>query len=104
MARITAAKLDRYRELETEATELAGRAATLRREAKTILDEAEADLIATGKTEAKRGGYLLRWKMGRASIAWKNEFVRVAGAEAADQLSKAAPEKKSLEVIAPTAA
>lgn len=103
MARVTATELDKYRALETEAAELSARAATLKREAKVIATKAEADLEATGKPSVKRGGYLLKWADGRASIAWKTEFVRVAGAEAADKLAKDAPKKRSLDIIPPAA-
>lgn len=104
MARVTAADLSRYQSLEAEAAELAARASTLRREAKTIVDKATEDLEGTGKPTAKRGGFLLRWKVSRGSVAWKTEFVRIAGAEAADELTKSAPERRSLEIIAPAPA
>jgi len=100
--RVTAAQLDRWRQIEAQRKDLAAKVKALDTEAKQIAKAASDDLAATGKQSAKRGDYLLTWKMGRASVAWKGEFIRVAGAEAAEKLANEAPPTRSLQITFPT--
>jgi hypothetical protein len=47
-------------------------------------------------------GFLVAIKMVKGGVSWKPEFVRVAGAAAAEQLIAAAPQRESL-VVEPAA-
>lgn len=101
MARITKERLDRRRKLVAEKLDLDRRSRALETEIKQIDSDAAADLKATGKDSVRRGGYLLTWKDGRPSIQWKSEFVRIAGAEAANRITADAPRPKKLDIVAP---
>lgn len=98
MARITNAELERLEEIAAEVKALSSQADALKREAKAIEEKAAQDLTATGKDNAKRGAFLLTWIEKNGSVSWKSEFVRVAGSEAAKQLTDNAPKSKALAI------
>lgn len=99
--RITKTSLDRWRQLQADKKELERKARALDVEAKAIEASAKADLESSGKDHINRGGYRIAWVEGRASIAWKNEFVDKLGAEAAAEIAAKAPVKKSMLITPP---
>ena len=98
--RITTAKLDRLIELRERSSELAAKKRAIDDEAKTILADCEADLQATGRDKTKRGKYVLFWKVKKAAVAWKQAYVKDCGADAANELVRRSPEKKTVDVRA----
>ncbi len=99
MARV---KPDRLLERE----ELIGQLAPLKSQSKAIEDrikaidaEAKADLEATGKDRCTRGDFLLTWVKGRASVAWKAHFLRIAGKDEAAKLAKEAKPTRALSIV-----
>lgn len=64
----------RRKDLEREARQLAAENAVMAK-------DLQAALIAAGRTEIARGEYRAGLVDGRATVAWKEEFIRVAGAE-----------------------
>lgn len=82
----------------SEAQELESRARKLRQRVAQIEAIAEAELVDSEKQSIKRCGHLLAWAEGRATVAWKDEFIRVAGVEAADELAKNAAPKPKLQI------
>lgn len=103
MPRITKTSLDRYSNLQAEATELARRARALQAEAKSIESAAKADLVASGKEAISRGGYRIEWTTGRLSVSWKDEFVGRLGADIANEITKAATPPRVVRITPPAA-
>lgn len=104
MPRITKDNLDRWAECNAKAAELRRQASTLTREADAIETIAEADLTASGKDAITRAGYRLEMIDGKTSVSWKSELVARLGAEVADEITSAAPAKKSLQITPPKTA
>lgn len=88
MARITitAEELQEWESLESEISELQRRARALGSKRDQIKSKAMEQLQAAGKTAVKRLGFNITIAFGRASVAWKDAFVREVGAEAAAKL------------------
>ncbi len=82
----------------SEAQELESRARKLRARVEQIDAIAEAELIASGKQAIKRLGHMIAYVAGRVTVPWKEEFIRVAGVEAADELTKNATPKPKLQI------
>lgn len=99
MPRITPARLDRLFEINAELAKTKKEMRSLETEAKQIFTDAEADLRETDRDQAKRGEYLLVWKVKRAAVAWAQEFIRECGADKANALKAATPETKSLDIV-----
>lgn len=103
MPRVTKEQLEHRAQLLKEASELSSRAKTLREEATQIEELAASDLESSGRDTTKRGGFTLVWDEKRGSVAWKQEFIRVAGAEQADRLTQSAEVKRTIKIVAPPA-
>ena len=99
--KLTADLLAERNELDAEARKLESRARTLRKKQSQIDDIAKAELTKAGRDSIRRAGYTLAYVDGRAVVRWRDEFVRVAGADAADELSQNATPSKRLQVTAP---
>ena len=97
---ITAMKLERWFELNKKRQELEREARALEKEKDLLSVEFEADLIAADKDSLVRGKYRVALIDGRPTVAWKDEFVRGLGAEAANLLVQSAPVKKRVVVVA----
>lgn len=95
-------RLELREALLKEAAELSARARTLRVEIDQIEAEALADIQATGKASCKRGEFLLALAEKSGSVSWKNEFIRVASAEAAAELAAAVEKKPIVKITALT--
>lgn len=102
-ARIKPDDLAEYGRLIQEAADLESRARSLRRGARQIAERAEADLAATGRDSVRRGGYTLCWIEGRASVRWKDEFIRVAGADEAARIQADLDPPRRLQITPPAA-
>lgn len=97
----TLTRKDLLRYLELDAKRLA-----LNREAKAL--EREQDLIEPKikdaiRTDGKKGalfkwGYNLLLTMVRGQVKWKDEFIRVAGAEEASKVAENPPDRESLVI------
>lgn len=100
--KLTAELLQERSRVVAEASELESKARKLRARQSQIDEIAEAELAKSGKSSIKRcGGWLLTWITGRATVAWRDEFIRIAGAEAADKLTAAAKPKPKLQITPP---
>jgi hypothetical protein len=87
-----------YAAREARRLELEREARTLAKENELFRDDLEAALDAAGKTSLTRGPHEAGFEESRAAIAWKTEFIRVAGADAASELAAAAPSKRKLVI------
>ena len=87
-----------------EASDLERRARSLRKRVEQIDAIASAELKASGKAAIRRAGYTLSWVDGRASVSWKDEFIRVAGPDEADRLAAEAKPGQRLQITAPAEA
>lgn len=82
---------EQRRSLESQARAIESRTAPIKEALKTALR-------SSGKTSCVKLGYRLTFIPGRANISWKEEFVRVAGPEEADRITKVAPKTQQLDV------
>jgi len=100
-----------FRKDIVEFLDLEERRKTLEREARQLgkqSGEIADRLLAYARAHGGKGqsivrsGYVLAVVIGRGSVPWKQEFVRVAGLDAAEALIAAAPpvEKLSVEAAA----
>jgi hypothetical protein len=98
--RLTRAQLTKYFELDA-------RRLALQRQAKdleALQEKIEQKAMAVVKTEGGKErtvltcGYVLAIKDANGAVAWKSEFVRVAGSAAAEKLIAAAPKKEKLSI------
>lgn len=99
--KLTAEKLKRRADLDAEARQLESRARTLRKEQSQIDKLCEDELLGSGRDSIRRSGYTIAWTAGRAVVRWRDEFIRVAGSDAADELAQSATPSKKLQITAP---
>jgi hypothetical protein len=99
--KITREELDEYARLNTERKAIDKQSRTLASRCKQIEAAVEEQLIADGKNACKRYGYQLALVEGRASIAWKDEFIRECGSEKVAALQAAAPITTKVTITAP---
>lgn len=99
--RVTAADLERWDKLRTEAGELDRRVRSLRAEAARIEKQAAEDLKTSGRESVTRGGWRLAWTARRVVVSWKDAFIARCGAEAADELLKSETPKPKLQISPP---
>ena len=78
-------KDQRRKELESEARQIDAECDIHHKDLLVAMEEA-------GRVEITRGPYRASVVDGSASVSWKAEFLRVAGGEAATELTKAAKE------------
>lgn len=101
MPRVTAEDLEKYQSLQAKAAELSREARTLRDEADRIYQAASEDLEKTGKPQAKRGGFLLRWIEKPATVRWKQALVDALGVDKAAEIQKEAGTTRRLVITPP---
>jgi len=77
--------------LEQKARAIAKRTDALKAHFKTFLGELD-------KQSVTRHGFRITIVDGRPSVSWKDEFIRVAGPIAADDVLTSAPKSKGVEV------
>lgn len=95
---ITEEQLARWFDLNARRATLEKEARTLKSEMDKISAEVMAALEAAGRTEMSRGNYAAEVRPGPAFVAWKEEFLKVAGAEAAAQVQKKAEPSQRFSV------
>lgn len=84
--KITRKDLDRYWQLEEQRKALEQQARTLKAAAKALEDQFKQALEEAGIREHVVADYRVALVEGRPSVSWKTQFIRVAGAEAAQKL------------------
>jgi hypothetical protein len=94
-------ELDEYARLEAERKVLDRQSRTIASRCKQIEAAVKEQLEADGKQSAKRFGYLLALVDGRASVAWKDAFIREVGQEKANELQEAAEPSVKVTITAP---
>jgi hypothetical protein len=82
---------ERRRALEREARQL-------KQANDQVEDAIEAALLREGKEACRRHGFKLELVNGRAVVSWKEEYLKVAGPEAAAAAIAAAPTPKRLAI------
>ena len=94
------AEIERYFKLDAERLSLARQVKDLA----ALQEKIEEKMIALVKAKGGklrsvvRCGYLLSLSDKDGSVKWKDEFVRVAGSEAAEKLIRAAPKKETFSI------
>lgn len=96
--KITEEKLTRWYVLNKERLDLEREARQLDKERELLSTEFKAALEADGKASVSRGRFRVSLVDGRPSVAWKDELVRIAGADKAAELVAAAPVPKRVQV------
>ncbi len=100
--KLTAELLSERNQIASKASGLESMARRLRSRLEQLDEVIEAELVKSKKSSIKRcGGWLLAWVNGQAKVSWKDEFIRIAGVEAADKLAKEAKPKLKLKVTPP---
>lgn len=103
VANVSSKDLARYFELEEQRASLARQSKDLGK----LQDELEEKFVAWVKANGGpeqaclRCGYKLAILAKAGSVSWKTEFMKVAGAERAEELVQSAPKKEVLVVEPP---
>lgn len=100
MARITAEQAAKWIDLNTRRLELEREARVLDKERELLSLEFQQALDAKGQESMKVGGgeFVVKLVEGNGSVKWKDEFIRLAGAAKATELTAAAPKPKKVVV------
>ncbi len=100
LPRVTKKLIEEHQELEARRKALSREASDLRKQQDAI-EEALVALVREegGKARSvKKCGYVLAMHDASGSVGWKQEFVKVAGIDAAEELIAAAPKREVLSV------
>jgi hypothetical protein len=99
-ADLTREELEHYASLHERRLELNRQAAALEREADLIEPKIWAFIKKQGNRSkaVSKWGFNLAVKLKQAAVKWKDEFLKLAGAEKVAELAAAAPMKESLSV------
>lgn len=100
--KISRDELDEYARLNAERKELEKQARTISVRCKQIESAALDQMQADGKQACKRFGYQLSIVPGRATVAWKDAFVRECGSERASELQAAAEPTEKISITPPS--
>jgi len=73
-------------EIKQQRLELDRESRKLAKAEKELSESLLASLQAEGRTEIRRGDFVAKLAEGRATVAWKQHFIDVAGQDAADEL------------------
>lgn len=95
---MTAETLSRYWDLDERRRQLEREARQLKQELDILEAEISAALRAAGKTQLRRGQYLAMLVDYRAAPRWKEEFIRLAGADKAVEIALNCPVVQRLQV------
>ncbi len=97
-------EFDAYAELLKRKAELAAQAAVIKESIEQFEAKVLEQMDAAGKSSATRFGWTLAIARGNGSVAWKKEFIRVAGEEAATTLalSVQGTGKQEIKITAPS--
>lgn len=98
--RLSRIELDEFWRLNTRRLELSRQADAVERELKGLKEKIETHVRAKGGEELAvvSCGYLLALKRSAGAVKWKDEYVALAGSDAAAQLQAAAPPRETLQV------
>lgn len=94
-------QLAEYVDLTARAKALESEARTLRKRADTLKSHFRKVLEAIGKSRITRLGYVLALVPGRVTVAWKDAYIELAGADAAAELQAQATPSMTLQVTPP---
>lgn len=99
---VTRAELDRYVQIDAERKRLNREADLLKAQQEELGNKLRQFCRVQGgdALSVERSGYRLSISHVKGSVAWKQEFVRVAGVEAAERIAIAAPLREQLECVA----
>lgn len=95
------AKTNEFLALQAERLELSRQADAVKRRESPIKKTLEAWLreqLDKGAQALTKHGFLFRFKPGQRRVDWKQEFIRVAGVDAAIELQENAPVSEYFEV------
>lgn len=97
---VTKAMIQEYLDLEERRKALNREATDLGKRASAIAEKLEAYVTAKGGKERSvvRSGYRLSIKLANGFVPWKQEFIRVAGQEEANRLTRECPKREVLAV------
>ncbi|MFO0939832.1 MAG: hypothetical protein U0930_03615 [Pirellulales bacterium] len=98
----TKAQLERFVELRAKKRELDAQIRAIESEMYTVHEACVEYLEDKGVASAKLHRFTISLNDGQTIVKWKDEFIAVAGAEKAAEISASAPRAKRLEVVAPT--
>ena len=87
---ITREELEEYQILQAERKALDRKSKTIEAREKSILEKVHAEVMASGKHQIIRFGFGLVLEPGRASVPWKEAFIKACGTTAATQLQEQA--------------
>ena len=100
--KISREDLDEYARLNGERRALERQARTLGERCKEIEAAVLQQMKASGKQIAKRYDYTLALIDGRATVAWKDEYIKAFGIEAATELQSQAVAPQKVTITAPS--
>ncbi|MGC4004663.1 MAG: hypothetical protein QM811_16715 [Pirellulales bacterium] len=97
---VTVKEIQKYLGLDEQRKQLNRESAALKKQADAIEADIEKFIRANGGKELSvtRSGYRLAILTAAGSVAWKDEFVKLAGNERAEELRAAAPPREFLSV------
>ena len=100
MPAITKREIEEYFADEQRRKELSAQARTLGKKSELFESRLEALVKEEGgkKRRLNHVGFLIAMETAKGSVSWKNEFIRVAGAEEADRVAAEAPTKDVLVI------
>lgn len=101
--KLTKEELDEWREKNARRLELDRESKALDERCKQILAKATDLLKESGKASIKRFGFTLAWIAGRATVAWKDAFLKECGSDKAAELQAEAAKnvEKKISVTPP---
>lgn len=93
--------LERFCHLRQQKRGLDAQVRAVEAEMYSIHEACMAFLVSRGTRAAKVAKYHLLIAEGQSVVRWKDEFIRVAGADAAAKVAKAAVRAQKLEITPP---
>ena len=100
MAQITRKTIEAYLELDAQRKALSRQASDLKKKQDELEEQLKTFVRESGERTVKRSGYVLSLTTEKGSVAWKGEFVKLAGQQRAEELIAAAPTKEGFSVEA----
>lgn len=97
---VTVEELAEFHRLDADRKEFDRKSRSIEARLKPLREKFLAYLTAEQKLHVRRGGYEVQVTDGPPYVAWLEQFVRVAGQEAADRVKAATPPSKRISVVA----
>lgn len=98
LRKVTEELLQQWHERDQKRKKLASEARQLEAENALVAGEIEAAMLADEKNEFRRGEFRVSFVDGIRQVKWKDEFIKVAGSEAAVKAFEAAPVPRKLSI------